>query len=113
MSARLFVNSTDTYTGEINMITYTFTRLQDNQSITYIEGGNTSELTGFFDNYISLTNGSPSGIRINADSAMPTDDALIYYKLTATVLFKSGLSKVAVVNVIVSDDSTAIVMSSQ
>jgi hypothetical protein len=30
MSARLFVNSADTYTGEINRITYTFTRLSDN-----------------------------------------------------------------------------------
>ena len=113
MSARLFVTSNDTYTGEINRITYTFTRLSDNQTATYIDGGSNTSLTGFYDDYLTLTHGSPNGIRINADSAMPTSDDLLYYTLTATVLFKSGLSRTATANIIVSDDSTAIVMSSQ
>ena len=113
MQARLFVNSADTYTGEINRITYTFTRLSDNQTATYVDGGSNAGLTGFYDDYLTLTNGNPSGIRISADSAMPTGDDLLYYTLTATVLFKSGVSKTATANIIVSDDSTAIVMSSQ
>jgi hypothetical protein len=113
MSARLFVTSNDTYTGEINRITYTFTRLADNQTATYIDGGSNTGLTGFYDDYLTLTHGNPSGIKINADSAMPTGDDLLYYTLTATVLFKSGVSKTATANIIVSDDSTAIVMSSQ
>ena len=113
MSARLFVNSADTYTGEVNRITYTFTRLSDNQTATYIDGGSNTGLTGFYDDYLTLTHGSPNGIKINADSAMPTGDDLLYYTLTATILFKSGVSRTATANIIVSDDSTAIVMSSQ
>lgn len=113
MSARLFVNSADTYTGEINRITYTFTRLSDNQTATYVDGGSNTGLTEFYDDYLTLTNGSPNGVRINADSAMPVGDVLLKYTLTATVLFKSGVSKTATANIIVSDDSTAIVMSSQ
>jgi hypothetical protein len=112
MSARLFVNSADTYTGEVNRITYTFTRLSDNQTATYVDGGSNTGLTGFYDDYLTLTNGNPSGVRINADSAMPTDDSVVQYTLTAVVLFKSGLSKTATANVIVSDDSSPIVMSS-
>jgi hypothetical protein len=60
-----------------------------------------------------LTNGDPNGIRINADSAMPSGEDLLYYKLTATILFKSGASRTTTSNIIVSDDSSPIVMSSQ
>ncbi len=113
MSARLFVNSNDTYTGEINRITYTFTRLADNHSVTYVDGGSDTSLTEFYDNYISLIHGNPNGVRINADSAMPNDDSMKYYTLTADVLFKSGVTRSATANIIVSDDVSPIVMSSQ
>jgi hypothetical protein len=38
---------------------------------------------------------------------------LLYYTLTATILFKSGTSRTTTSNIIVSDDSAPIVMSSQ
>jgi hypothetical protein len=60
-----------------------------------------------------LTNGDPNGIRINADTAMPSGEDLLYYTLTATILFKSGASRTTTSNIIVSDDSAPIVMSSQ
>jgi hypothetical protein len=60
-----------------------------------------------------LTNGDPNGIRINADTAMPSGEDLLYYKLTATISFKSGASRTTTSNIIVSDDSAPIVMSSQ
>lgn len=113
MSARLFVASNDTYTGEVNRITYTFTRLSDNQTATYVDGGSNTGLTGFYDDYVSLTSANPNGVKVSADSAMPIDDSLVYYTLTATVLFKSGITRTATANIIVSDDATAIVMSNQ
>ena len=44
---------------------------------------------------------------------MPSGEDLLYYKLTATILFKSGASRTTTSNIIVSDDSSPIVMSSQ
>ena len=113
MSARLFVTSDDTYTGEINRTVYTLTRLSDNTVVTYTDGGNDQGLQEFRDDYITLSKGSPSGIKVDADSAMPINDEIVYYRLDANVLFKSGLIKTATVNILVSDDTLAIVTSSQ
>lgn len=112
-SARLFVDSEEPYTGQVNRITYTFTRLADGTSVTYIDGGSDSGLAEFYDDYINIVRGNPSGIRINADSAMPNDDSLKYYTLQADILFKSGATRSATAKIIISDDATPIVMSSQ
>lgn len=112
-AARLFVNSNDTYTGTIRSVTYTFTRLSDNAHAVYIQGGSTSELTNFRDDYISLTADTDSGIKVSADTAMPSDGSLKLYQVDARVLFTSGTEKTATAKLVIGDDNTPIVMSNQ
>ena len=111
--ARLFVNSNDTYTGEINRITYTITRRSDNVTVSYIDGGDDSALQNFYDDYISIRKGNTGGIRISADAALPANDELLIYDIVANILFKSSASRTATASIIVSDDATPIVMSNQ
>lgn len=79
MAVRFFVNSNDSYTGEINKITYTISRRDNNQSASYIDGGNDSALGEFYDDYVTLQKGNPSGIKVSADSAMPYEGTMLLY----------------------------------
>lgn len=112
-SARLFINSNDTYNATVNRITYTIKRRSDNTSATYIEGGTDTELQNFFDDYITVRKASTKGIKIDADTAMPENDAIIIYDISATVLFISGLTFTKSIVIAVSDDAIPIVMSNQ
>lgn len=111
-SARFFVNSQQSYTGKINKITYTFIRMSDNKKVTYIEGGPSDDLNNLYDDYITASKSNTNGIILSADTAMPSNDDLIIYKLEAEVLFKSGYKIQAYRNIILGDDSSPIIMSS-
>lgn len=112
-SARFFVTSSDTYTGEINNITYRITRRFDNTSAVYIDGGDDTAINAFYDNYIIVRKATTNGIKITADAAMPANDAIFIYDVQATIRFKSGVERTATVAVVVTDDIDSIVMSNQ
>ena len=112
-SARLFVNSADSYTGEINNISYRITRRSDNASAVYIDGSDDTAINAFADNYITVRKASTGGIRLNADAAMPANDEVYIYDIQATVRFKSSVERIATAAVVVADDIDSIVMSNQ
>lgn len=111
--ARAFVTSDQEYSGEISKITYTFTRLSDNKTATYVDGGSSTELDDFYDDYITVTKATPNGVRISADTAMPSDGELKLYKIGADVLFRSGYRQSTDAVIALGDDATPIVMSNQ
>lgn len=112
--ANLTLASNDTYTGVINKITYTVTRLADNTSVTYVAGGNDSGLEDLHDDYITVSaNANGDGIRVSCDTAMPGEDEMYFYRISATARFVSGIEKTANVTILVCDDVTPIVSSNQ
>ncbi len=112
--ANVFVNSHQNYTGTINRITYTFKRLSDNTEVQYVDGGSTTAITNLFDDYLTL-GASPSthGMLISMDTAMPQTDQFYQYSLSATVLFASGKQIQTSATIVVCDDVTPVVLSTQ
>ena len=112
--ANVFVNSHQNYTGTINRITYTFKRLSDNTQVQYVDGGSTTAITNMFDDYLTL-GASPSthGMLISMDTAMPQTDQFYQYSLSATVLFASGKQIQTGATIVVCDDVTPVVLSTQ
>jgi hypothetical protein len=112
--ANLTLASNDTYSGVINKITYTVTRLSDNTSVTYVAGGNDSGLEDLHDDYITVSaNANGDGIRVSCDTAMPAEDETYFYRVSATARFVSGIEKTANITLLVCDDVTPIVSSNQ
>ena len=112
--ARFFVDTNDTYTGTINKITYSIKRNSDNTTVTYVDGGNGTGLAELYDDYITVTSyNNKHGVRIHCDAAMPVDDAMEFYTITAVTRFVSGREITATSIFIVSDDVLPIVQSNQ
>lgn len=111
IKADLFVKSDETYTAEINKVTYTFKRRGSSSQAGYIDRGDDSQLTGLFDDYLTLAAGTTKGIKISTESAL--SDNLVIYDLSAEVLFKSGKRLSTSCIVAAGDDSSPVVMSSQ
>lgn len=111
-SARFFAKSNQQYSGVINKTTYTFTRLSDNKSVQYVDGGFSDQLSNLYDDYITISADNTSGVVISADTAMPSNEDLLMYRLDVEVLFKSGYRANASKSIVLGDDSSAIVMSS-
>ena len=110
----LTLASNDTYTGVINKVTYTLTRLSDNASVSYIAGGSGADLSELHDDYIVVQpNRTNDGLKISCDAAMPGEDEMYFYKVTATARFVSGIEKTAEITVMVCDDVIPIVSSNQ
>ena len=113
-AARFFINNSGDYTATINRVTYTLTRQADNTSVTYIQGGNSSGLAELYDDYIEVSAyDNKQGIGITCDAAMPAEDEMLYYTISAVVRFVSGLEMTATANLIVADDVLPIVQSNQ
>jgi hypothetical protein len=51
-AANLVLSSDENYTGVINKITYTLTRLSDNRTVEYVAGGSGEGLSNLHDDYI-------------------------------------------------------------
>lgn len=111
MRADLFVTSDESYTAEINKVTYTFKRRGSSSQATYIDRGDDTQLQQLHDDYLTLSAGTNKGIQIRTESQLQED--LVIYDLSAEVLFKSG--KRVNINSIVAagDDASAVVMSYQ
>lgn len=111
MKADLFVTSDESYTAEINKVTYTFKRRGSSSQATYIDRGDDSQLQQLHDDYLTLSAGTNKGIQIRTESQLQDD--LVIYDLSTEVLFKSG--KRLNINSIVAagDDASAVVMSYQ
>ena len=111
-SASFYVDSNQTYTATMRSITYTLTRMSDNATAVYTTGGDTTSLSNFTDPYISISkSNNVDGIKITADSAIPTTTQL--YTLQASILFTSSHTVSVTSILVVQDDTTAIVSSSK
>lgn len=111
--SNLYVKSDQEYTATVNTVTYTFKRMLDNSTVTYVSGYSDENITSWADNYLVLQKGANGGLKIRSDAAVPQDDSVYYYTLTATVRYKSGEEDTASCTVLVMDDLSRIINSTQ
>jgi hypothetical protein len=109
--ARFFAASDQEYSAKINKTTYTFTRLSDGKNVTYVNGGSAVELSNLYDDYLTVTADSQSGIVVSADAAMPQTEDLLLYRVDVEILFTSGYRVSAHRILAIGDDSSPIVMA--
>jgi hypothetical protein len=108
------MNTTGTYTATINKVTYSIKRDSDNRTVTYVDGGNGAGLAELYDDYITVSSYSDkAGVRISCDAAMPINDGMEFYTVTAVVRFLSGREITATSQLIVADDVLPIIQSNQ
>lgn len=111
-AASFYVDSNQDYTATVRSTTYTLERLSDGATATFTTGGSDMSLVNFTDNYISLSKSNTvDGIKITVDGFIPEDAKL--YKLTARTLFISGDTMTCSANIVVQNDTSAVVQSTK
>jgi hypothetical protein len=65
-----------------------------------------------YDDYITVeANSDRTGIKISCNSAMPDEDQIYFYRVSATARFTSGVERSASTDIVVTDDVNPIVSS--